>query len=227
MQSKAMDIAIFWFPLLGGVLLGGIAGSAWYGGNKSLGLWLGFAGAICFALVAVLQIQDRILKAGAESPPSDTDRLRAYVLVEASELRYLASERPIEGWVSLKNNGLTPAFDLQRWATIFATKFPHTAFERAEFSNARSVLGPSGAVDFGPIRMSRTLTYDERSAVARGEMAIYVYGEIKYKDTFKIARCTNFRLMYRGNGSISAGPVPLEQLPEGNNYDCPDAAPAQ
>src|ERR1019366_6432059 len=149
-------------------------------------------------------------------------RQRAYVLVEASEIRYLAQQRPVEVWISIKNNGLTPAFELERWATIFATKFPHTKFERAAFSNARSVLGPSGAVDFGPIRMSRDLTFAESEEVAGGTMAIYVYGEIRYCDIYQKVRCTNFRLMYRGTGSRPAAPAPLEQLPEGNNYDCPD-----
>jgi hypothetical protein len=71
--------------------------------------------------------------------------------------------------------------------------------------------------------MSGTLTSQEKAAVANGEAAIYVYGAIRYRDIYQVTRCTNFRLMYRGDGTgISAAPVPLEQLPEGTNYDCPE-----
>jgi hypothetical protein len=70
-------------------------------------------------------------------------------------------------------------------ATIFATKFPHTEFERVEPGDARAVLGPGGAVDFAPISMGRALTFEERTAVANGDMAIYVYGGIKYRDTIR------------------------------------------
>jgi hypothetical protein len=229
MKRIRMETAVVWLLVVGPLLVGIGAAIYWGSGSKLAGLWGGFVpGAIVLIIAAALQIQIFISKPDvAELPigPSDSEinRQRAYVLVEASELRYLAQEKPVEAWISLKNNGLTPAFDLQRMARIFATKYPHTDFERLEPGNSRAVLGPGGAVDFAPIRMSRALTFDERSAVAKGEMAIYVYGSIKYRDIYQVTRCANFRLMYRGNGGgISAAPVPLEQLPEGNNYECPD-----
>jgi hypothetical protein len=63
-----MDFAIFWLPIIGGILLGGIAVGAWYGGNRIAGLWLGFGGILCLLLIVVLQIQQAILKV---SPPSE------------------------------------------------------------------------------------------------------------------------------------------------------------
>jgi hypothetical protein len=220
-----LDLAITWLPALGALVLGS-AVTVWYGaGSKSVAIWIGFFGAVILALGFSINLQKIVLDWEAKPigpTESEINRQRAYVLVEASEIRYLAQQRPVEVWISLKNNGLTPAFELERWATIFATKFPNTKFERAIFGSARSVLGPSGAVDFGPIRMSRDLTFAESEEVAKGTMAIYVYGEIRYRDIYQITRCTNFRLMYRGTGGRPAGPAALEQLPEGNNYDCPD-----
>jgi hypothetical protein len=221
-----LDLAITWLPIVGAVVFGSGV-SVWYGaGDKSFAIWIGFLGAVILALGFSINLQKIVWDWDAKpAGPADSEvnRQRAYVLVEASEIRYLAQEKPIEAWISLKNNGLSPAFDLQRTATIFAAKYPHNEFEPVEPGNARAVLGPSGAVDFAPIRMSRTLTFLERTAIANGEAAIYVYGAIKYRDIYQITRCTNFRLMHRGNGGgISAAPVPLEQLPEGNNYDCPD-----
>jgi hypothetical protein len=71
MKSRVMDIAIFWLPIVGGILLGGLAGNAWYGGNKIVALWLTFFGLICFALVAVLQIQQAILQSKTSSQQPD------------------------------------------------------------------------------------------------------------------------------------------------------------
>jgi hypothetical protein len=34
-------------------------------------------------------------------------------------------------------------------------------------------------------------------------MAIYVFGEIKYKDIFKTERSTRFRMMYGGGGGAA------------------------
>lgn len=57
MTSKTVELAIFWLPLVAGVLLGGIAGSAWYGGDKIPAIWIGFFGIICFLLTGTLQLQ--------------------------------------------------------------------------------------------------------------------------------------------------------------------------
>jgi hypothetical protein len=70
-----MDIAIFWLPVVGGILLGGLAGNAWYGGDKILALWLTFFGLICFGLVAVLQIQQTILQSKASPSLTATNSL--------------------------------------------------------------------------------------------------------------------------------------------------------
>ena len=222
-----METAVVWLLVIGPLLIGLGAAIYWGSGSNLVGLWTGVIGVIGLVIAAALQAQIIITKVEVVAPsgPSDSEinRQRAYVLIEASEIRHFAKDRPVEAWISLKNNGLTPAFDLQRTATIFASKYPHTKFDEVRPGNARAVLGPGGAVDFGPIRLIRTLNFVERSGIANGDMAIYVYGAISYRDIYQITRCVNFRLMYRGQpgGGISAGVLPLEQLPEGNNYDCP------
>jgi len=52
-----MAFAIFWLPLIAGLLLGGLAVGAWYGGDKTLAIWVGFIGALCLLLTAALQLQ--------------------------------------------------------------------------------------------------------------------------------------------------------------------------
>lgn len=55
-----MELALFWLPIIGGILLGGFAAGAWYAGHKSQGLWLSVSGLICFLLVVALQIQQHV-----------------------------------------------------------------------------------------------------------------------------------------------------------------------
>jgi hypothetical protein len=71
-RKTIMDLAIFWLPIFGSILLGGLAGSAWYDGNKTLGLWLAFAGMICLGVVVVLQIQQAIWKSQVSEPTATT-----------------------------------------------------------------------------------------------------------------------------------------------------------
>lgn len=60
MTTKTVELAIFWMPLIGGVLLSGIAGSAWYGGDKIPAIWIAFAGAVLFLLTGAVQIQQAV-----------------------------------------------------------------------------------------------------------------------------------------------------------------------
>ena len=55
-----MNLLFFWLPIIGGVLLGGFAGNAWYGGDRILAIWLAFAGVVCFELVAAIQLQQAV-----------------------------------------------------------------------------------------------------------------------------------------------------------------------
>ena len=55
-----MEFAIFWVPLVASILLGGVAIAAWYGGDRTLAIWVGFVGAICFLLTMALQVQQHV-----------------------------------------------------------------------------------------------------------------------------------------------------------------------
>jgi hypothetical protein len=218
MKSKRMiDLLIFWLPIIGALLFGSVAVAEWYSGDKVRAIWFGFSGIVCFLLVVALQWQQIIER---DQKP---DRPDAFVFVEASEFRYLGTNRPIEGWISLRNAGPGPAKELRRIARIFATRYPFNDFQDLQLGDARSVLGPGTAVDFGPMTMSAVLTPEQAAAVVAGTMAIYIYGKVRFvSGSDNRPGCVNFRLMYRGNGQpIGPNPLPTEQLPEGNNTDCP------
>jgi len=73
-----MDLIISWLPLIGSILLGGLAGNAWYGGDKSLSVWFAFAGVVCLLLLLTLQIQKAISQSSTESKssPSETAAIK-------------------------------------------------------------------------------------------------------------------------------------------------------
>lgn len=60
MPSTKMAFAIFWLPLIASLLLGSLAIGAWYGGSKTLAVWVGFVGATCFLLTGALQLQQHV-----------------------------------------------------------------------------------------------------------------------------------------------------------------------
>lgn len=90
-----MESLIFWLPIIAGILLGGIAGNAWYAGDKILSLWLAFAGLICLLLVATIQIHQYLSKTENSKPISETE-----ALVNATNKATDFAQRP---WVQVKS----------------------------------------------------------------------------------------------------------------------------
>jgi hypothetical protein len=61
-----MELAIFWLPLIAGLLLGGWSVAAWYGGDKTLAVWVGFIGVVCFLLTGALQLQQHVWRVASQ-----------------------------------------------------------------------------------------------------------------------------------------------------------------
>jgi hypothetical protein len=57
MTEKLINVGIFWLPLIAGIILGGMAPSIWYGGDKIAALWMTFAGLALLLLTATFQVQ--------------------------------------------------------------------------------------------------------------------------------------------------------------------------
>ena len=60
MTEKFTLVAIFWLPLIAGIILGGMSPSVWYGGDKLTALWMTFFGVALLLLTATFQIQSYI-----------------------------------------------------------------------------------------------------------------------------------------------------------------------
>jgi hypothetical protein len=60
LAEKLTTVAVFWLPLIAGIILGGMSPSVWYGGDKLTSLWMTFSGVVLLLLTATFQIQSYI-----------------------------------------------------------------------------------------------------------------------------------------------------------------------
>ncbi|HUX91427.1 MAG TPA: hypothetical protein VMV48_12145 [Gallionellaceae bacterium] len=206
-----MDILLFWLPLVASILLGGFAASAWYGGDKILGLWSVFAGVVFLLITGTIQIHQNILGAESakvtEAVPDKATVLaqRAYVTVSDAEVSDLTNPTAPTVAVIIKNTGATPAYDLT-WRAIFAAReFPATddiVLDRTKEA-PKIVLAPGNVLSY-------KWTFDHwekgwNSKITKGNSAIFAVGEISYKDAFGNIRSTKYRLIHGGDSMVSKG----------------------
>ena len=186
-----------------------------------------FTAALAAASVAqgfFLVRADKTARAAANAAQASVDlaretaqmQLRAYVYIDALEIRNFGTERPLEAWLMLKNSGNTPAYNFQRLGHIALGEFPLRTFATVIWGNIKGFLAPNGEVYFGPLRTQKALTADEYASVVAGTHAIYVWGNLRYTDAFKRERYVQFRSYYRGNGVPVVGTVATQQDTDGN-----------
>jgi hypothetical protein len=227
MKIKMMDLAIFWLPIIGGILLGGFAVSAYFGGNKTAALWVGFFGFICFCLVAALQIQQAIWKSsGPVVDDTEIRKSRAYVFIDTirtssidDDLTAIRPDKIASILVVVKNTGQTPAFKFWHHASIRIADFPPPAdlFSVPVIQlNSIDNLPPGGFAQI-TVGLGRPLNDSEKTLLGLGRMAVYLFGEIGYNDVFGIKRCTKYR--YRVGGDVGFNGTAMAPMAEGNEVD--------
>src|ERR1700746_547672 len=97
MPSKKMELLNVWLPIIGAGIFIAIAIGAWFAERRLVGIWFGFAGAVCLLLLGALQLHDD------ERSRADTD----------SGGRPANPDRP---WVSLEVQIAVPlAYDDTGW----------------------------------------------------------------------------------------------------------------
>jgi hypothetical protein len=224
-RKRLMELALFWLPIIGGILLGSIAGNAWYGGNKSLGLWLAFAGLNCFLLLGVIQLQQAISKSQTQenSSTSDVDvkRFRAYVSPVEADISDATGEIPPTMTVVIKNIGQTPAYDLT-WRGGFLIRDAHVKGELPldRTTPATPVTLPPGGTLFYRSTFENWKP-EFGNMITKGDARIFAIGEINYKDAFGNVRFTKYRLIGGGNPRPGSGEVvgKFVAAPEGNEQN--------
>jgi hypothetical protein len=206
MQIKRMaEYALFWLPIFGGILLGGIAINAWYSGSKLVALWTGFFGLICFLLLAAVQAHQAIIKSQANPRlPSEDEikRQRAYLVLDPEKvlelLRVTVGEEP-QFMLRIKNVGQSPAYKVGVDRGCGSGPWPppaDTNFTITPTGEGKNVLQP-GQVEFwgsDVTNKGKTVTQAEFDAFKTGTLRFYVFGRIVYRDIYDIQRHTNFCL---------------------------------
>jgi len=202
------------------MLLAGFAVGAWYGGNKGQALWYGFFGVVCLLLLITLQLQEAIRH---DEPPSQkageaaTIQARAYVSVNDAGLSDLIGDTPPTVFVSIKNTGQTPAYDLT-WRAFFTLRdFPVSG----EFLLDRQKDAPKSILPPGQSLFYQWTFTDWKkefaSRISKGQAAIFAVGEISYKDAFGNVRSTKYRLIHGGDTMVAPGK--FGPAAEGNEAD--------
>lgn len=156
------------------------------------------------------------------SRDAEQRQLRAYVFIgpprQAPE--FGDGTIPIRGLLSLKNGGQTPAYNLTDWSVVVVSGYPRPSASDFTFVDDRllspRVLNPQ--TDMGLVFHQTTpLTTNELTEFKAGSKAIYVYGEIKYMDAFKVPHISRYRLVI-SKDTIAAG-IPWSYATGGNCAD--------
>jgi hypothetical protein len=166
-----------------------------------------------FATFLLAVITSGLILSGVQQLNTNRAQLRGYVFVSSAKVTNVIESMGIpEAHVVIKNFGQTPAYKVMNVSGIAADRFPgpptlNLIIRRTEFSSSnrtKSDLGPTQSEE-SITSAGRVLTDDERRAIANGNGAIWVYGEIHYIDAFGKRRRTKYRFMMGGPVGVRPG----------------------
>jgi hypothetical protein len=122
-------------------------------------------------------------------------------------------------YLQVKNSGQTPAYRVVHWGNIIFREYPLKSpleYPPSLGDKHASVLGPN-IVSSKLLFLPKPLTEQEVSNLRTGQGAIYVYGEIQYRDAFNKRRLTRYSSMHHvGQGAIGVN-TGLTFTDEGNH----------
>jgi hypothetical protein len=129
-------------------------------------------------------------------------QLRAYVFISGAHLENIGVGQIPYAQLTIKNSGQTPAYKMTQWAMVGIGKFPletHPTTNESEPMPERP-LPPQAEIPLQSPKYKTPLNAEMLDELSKGMLAIYVTGEIRYRDAFKKKCCTRY-LLYSG-GSI-------------------------
>jgi hypothetical protein len=149
-----------------------------------------FVTLLLFLATAALWGATRRLVQGAEKTAER--QLRAYMCLYGGSIRLIqvGGQDFIEGYVTLKNFGQTPAYDHSCWVRIDVRPASHPPFDVLATGLTKAIVAPDGEanlpVHWGPV--SAQDLADIRSEAKR----IFVWGGADYIDAFRRVRFFKF-----------------------------------
>jgi len=140
-------------------------------------------------------------------------QLRAYMGIESASATFSVSSLIVH--VAIKNSGQTPAYKIRVWNKLCVFD-PANApvFLKGDSTDNYSMLG--AGVPLVLTADLRDLQKPDMVSIGDGTRPTYIWGEIAYRDVFKIERNTTFRLSIRRK---PGGEWYLRPTDDGNEAD--------
>jgi hypothetical protein len=133
-------------------------------------------------------------KASADAVVS---QLRSYLQIRL-EITGIDEPGPRVVTGELRNTGQTPAFDISHWTAIGCDKWPtEMTFDKPSVivGGSKFTLGPTEKSHFGP---SLQLSDAQISGLKAGDLALFVWGRVEYRDAFDQPRWLTYRRVQGG-----------------------------
>jgi hypothetical protein len=146
-------------------------------------------------------------------------QLRAYVWVPESSINDVLGTVKVRATLKIQNSGQTPASEVTQWGRLGYGPYPlgqiiHQLEGGPESAfSSKSYLGPGGSLFLEPIA-DRLYSPQEIASIKAKTGAIYVWGEIKYRDAFRRDQSTKF-VLFKG-GDVGTSGQNLSSYRDGN-----------
>jgi len=165
---------------------------ATYARRMNLATWIAALAAACAFLALLVQLWDTH-KMGKR-------QTRAYVLHGTAFLDCENGTMTAE--VGVKNFGQSPALEFQAWVHYWVAPFPldqELPPPPDDFLMGKGVIGPGTSYRCRTAREKNSFPHRGLTEkIESGEMAVYVYGHISYRDIFGDSQETNYVLFTKG-----------------------------
>jgi hypothetical protein len=204
-----MDVLNLWLPLIGGGLLCAVAIGAWFGDQKSIAIWFGFAGLVCLLLLAALQLQEYETASGHVKD----DPARPWVGILEVNVRPVQIGNSLETTIIYINSGLSPAQNLRVYAHAQIRLPADGPIPIPEIPNdtPRITLMPKATVSGVSFQGAPAMDAEIVRIITSGERIVWVSGKLEYNDAAKLSHITTFRVKYEVPAKGYVGDV------DGNN----------
>lgn len=142
-------------------------------------------------------------------------QLRAYVSVATAEIHDLAAGLTPRAHLVIRNSGQTPAYHLIGiYGMAMEVSWDALTPPSSDPIDVTATSLAAGAPTNQFISAPRPLKDGEREALIDGSKTLWVYGEMRYRDTFNVERITEYRFQVGGKAGLSG--IRMAISPEGN-----------